>query len=453
MMKTKPTAVLAAALLVLAACSSPPPKVALEPAAEFGSGGVAVAPDAGPAGSGDVAYRLLQTSDRFLLVGHGCATAQALCGLSDQSSWTAAAWGFDLDGTADAGFGTGGVFRDGDAAGGGSTNVAFDAALADAGPVLAGGGLNTSGDLDAVLWALDDAGQLDAARFGGGKALLGDLTAAGTHDFVEAVRADAGRFWLAGGIKDPAVGHYQPAVWAVAGNGSPDAGFDADGVFVDSTPTNVAWFDDLDLAAGAPLAVGAEFQGGQLQPLAVKLKPDGGLDADFGNGGRVILPLGSASSGEALAVHVGDGYILVAGYVNDGKSHVALWRLGLDGAPDTGFGADGLLVLDGVAPANYYDARVGLAVDGRGRSWLTAGLENAAGDLDMAVWRVLPSGELDPDFCGGGPCTFAGLAGGNGDDWGNDLILAEDAVYVGGWSWNGSDRDVVIWKLALTPVR
>ncbi|WP_457633686.1 hypothetical protein, partial [Oceanithermus desulfurans] len=199
-MKTKPTAVLAAALLVLAACSSPPPKVVLEPATEFGSGGVAVAPDAGPAGSGDVAYRLLQTSDRFLLVGHGCATAQALCGLSDQSNWTAAAWGFDLDGTADAGFGTGGVFRDGDAAGGGSTNVAFDAALTDAGPVLAGGGLNASGDLDAVLWALDDAGQLDAARFGGGKALLGDLTAAGAHDFVEAVRADAGRFWLAGGI-------------------------------------------------------------------------------------------------------------------------------------------------------------------------------------------------------------------------------------------------------------
>ena len=451
-MKTTATTLLATALMVLAACSSPPPKVVLEPAADFGSGGVAVAPDAGPAASGDVAFHLLQTSDRLLLVGHGCATAQASCGIGNQSDWIATAWGFDLDGTPDTGFGTGGVFRDDDAAGGGSTNVAFGAALTDAGPVLAGGGLNASGDLDGVLWAIDGAGHLDAARFAAGKALLGDLTAAGAYDFVEAVRAGAGRFWLAGGIKDPAVGRYLPAVWAVDGDGSPDAGFDADGVFVDTVPTGEAWFNDVDPAGGAPVAAGSEVQVG-VRPFAVRMKPGGGPDPSFDGDGRVYLPLGGADSGEALAVHVGDTQILVAGYVSDGKSHVALWRLGLDGAPDTSFGADGVLVLDGTAPANYYDARVGLAVDGRGRSWITAGLENEAGNLDMAVWRVLPSGELDPDFCSGGPCTFAGIAGGDGDDWGNDLVLAESAVYVGGWSWNGSDRDAVIWKLAVSPMR
>ncbi|GEM89941.1 hypothetical protein [Oceanithermus desulfurans] len=449
-MKTKPTTILAAALLILAACSVPPPKVALEPDAGFGSGGVAAAPDAGPPGSGDVAYRLLRTNDRFLLVGHGCATARALCGISDQSNWTATAWGFDPGGTPDAGFGTGGVFRDGDAAGGNSTNVAFGAALTDAGPVLAGGGLNASGDLDAVLWALDDAGQLDTARFGAGKALLGDLTAAGAHDFVEAVRAGTGRFWLAGGIQDPAVGHYQPAVWAVGSDGSPDAAFDGDGVFVAGT-SDTAWFNDLDLTQGAPVAVGAELQG-SARPIAMKVRPEGGLDPDFGTGGRVDLPLGGYSTGEALAVQVADDAIVVAGYVDDGDGHVALWRLSPEGAVETDFGDGGLLVLDGRSPANYYDARVGLVLEGH-RYWVVAGLENSSGDLDMAIWRVLPSGEPDPDFCGGGPCTFAGIAGGNGDDWGNDLLLDGNTVYVGGWSWSGGDRDAVIWKLDVTPTR
>lgn len=449
-MKRTPTTALAAALLVLAACSSPPPKVVLEPDASFGGGGVAVAPDAGPAGSGDVAFRLLRTAGRLLLVGHGCTTGSARCGIVDEQDWLAAAWGFNLDGTTDTGFGVGGVFRDDDAAGGGSTNVAFGAVITDSGPVLAGGGLNANGDLDAVLWALDDAGELDATKFGAGKALLADLTGAGSFDFVETLRADGGRYWLAGAVREPG-GHYQPAVWAVGDDGMPDASFDGDGVCVVST-SDTAWLNDLDPTPGAPLVVvGGELQG-SLRPLVMKLLPEGGLDPDFGTGGRAALPLGSYQAGEALAVRVAGDAIVVAGYVDDGDGHVALWRLSPEGAVETDFGDGGLLVLDGRSPANYYDARVGLVLEGH-RYWVVAGLENSSGDLDMAIWRVLPSGEPDPDFCGGGPCTFAGIAGGNGDDWGNDLLLDGNTVYVGGWSWNGGDRDAVIWKLDVTPTR
>ncbi len=84
-----------------------------------------------------------------------------------------------------------------------------------------------------------------------------------------------------------------------------------------------------------------------------------------------------------------------------------------------------------------------------GFTWLAGGVTSDAGDLDMAVWRLLPSGELDPHFCGGGPCTFDNAAGGYGDDWGTALVLTQNAVYVGGWSWDGTSRDAVVWKLGL----
>jgi len=124
----------------------------------------------------------------------------------------------------------------------------------------------------------------------------------------------------------------------------------------------------------------------------------------------------------------------------------------LDGTLAPEFGSNGLRVLEGTSPANYHDGLVDLAVDEQGRYWLVGGVTSDAGDLDMAVWRLLPSGELDPHFCGGGPCTFDNAAGGYGDDWGTAIALAEGTVYVGGWSWNGVRRAAVVWKLDLVDV-
>jgi len=441
---------LVAGLLVLAGCGPQAPvKVKLEPAASYGEHGVAVAPEVGGANRGEVGLRLLKTPGRVVLVGHGCSNGSAQCDMSDQSTWIAAAWAFDENGNPDASYGTGGTFADENAVGGNGNNVIFSAALTSSGPVYAGDGLNGAGDLDGVLWALTENGTLDTTRFSAGKANLGEVAESGAYDFVDSMKAAAGRIWLAGGVNGSA-GHYQPAIWAVRPDGTPDTTFDMDGVYIDTAGNDHSWFDGLDVSGGAPIACGSIYDVKAL-PVVVKALPGGGLDASFGSGGRAYLPLGDYAMGRAIAVRVVGDKIVVAGYIVDADQHIAIWRLNADGSADASFGDGGRVVLAGVSPVLYADKRVGLAVDEKGRYWVVGGLESAAGNLDMAVWRIMADGKLDPDFCEGAPCTFDNAAGGSGDDWGSDILLEQDAVYIGGWSWNGSDRDAVVWKLGVSP--
>ncbi|WP_456411318.1 hypothetical protein [Oceanithermus sp.] len=433
-------------LLVLAACGmQPPPNQTLELDGTFGSGGVAVAADAGAAGSGDAAYAIVVDADGILLAGHGCAAADPTCWISASNSWVAAAWRFTPEGASDPGFAASGVFQDADAAGGGQANIIFDALGRPGGFLLAGGGKNASGDLDAVLWALAEDGEPDPTTFASGRVVVSDLVSAGYHDFVHAVSKDAGGYWMAGGVGSSA-SDYTMAVWRLQADGTPDTNFDGDGVFNDPAHSMEYVSDLAILPGGAPLAVGEGY--GARQPLVWKLRPEGGFDTTFA-GGRVELPT-PEGSGAALALALDGAKVLVAGCASiAGVPHLALWRLTRDGTPDPEFGSNGLRVLEGTSPANYHDGLVDLAVDEQGRYWLVGGVTSDAGDLDMAVWRLLPSGELDPHFCGGGPCTFDNAAGGYGDDWGTALVLTQNAVYVGGWSWDGTSRDAVVWKLGL----
>jgi len=136
-----------------------------------------------------------------------------------------------------------------------------------------------------------------------------------------------------------------------------------------------------------------------------------------------------------------------------GEVHPTLWRPLPDGTPDPEFGTAGVLLLpekaEGSGPANRFEP-ISLAKDARGRYLLSSGLKSPRGDLDAAVWRILPSGEEDPDFCGGVPCT---LDRAGGHDWANSLVLeGATTLYLGGWaSGPDGDPDAVIWKLTLQP--
>ncbi len=440
--------------LLVAACSSPPPKVELVPDASFGDGGVAVAPAAGDPQGGDVPTTILSYENRLILAGYGCAAPTGVC--QDKDSFLAAVWGLNTSGEVDSSFANGGVFADGNAAGGGKANFIFTGSVSGGDLLLAGGGKNSDDNLDGVIWALNAGGSLDTARFTAGKQIVKDTANAGEHDFVEAMRLTDGYIWLAGGVKYPAdAGKYKPAIWRLDYSGSPDTAYDADGIFVDEAIGDVeAWLNDLlVLDGGKQVAVGDKVDSGVI-PTVWKVLPGGGLDTSFGDGGRVSLPIPVGGGGEALSVAQDGDYLVVAGYVTDSSAkHLTLWRLRSDGQLDSGFGSGGQLVLAGNSPAVYLDHRVRLKVDERGRYWLVGGLQNAAGNSDMAVWRILADGKLDPNFCSGAPCTFGNAAGGSGDDWGNDITFAGGSVYVGGWSWDGSRRAAVVWKLDLAPAK
>lgn len=465
MKRTRPITTLLL-LVVLAACgrnAAPPADQALELNLGYGARGVAVAPLAGDPGGGEAALTLVVSDGQALLAGYGCRTASADC--SSDSDWLAAAWKLDAAGRPDANFASGGVFVSADPAGGNDLSVIFDAEAVAGGYRLAGVDMNAASDLDAVLWAVRPDGTLDPGYYGGNPAVVSDWAGAGYHDFVHALRSQPGFTWLAGGVD--AGSDYDVAVWKVKDDGTPDSSFDGDGVWTYTTGTGDDWANDLALDGDGNLwLAGALVDVGNTFPVVWKLDPASGLVAEFGTGGWAKLPLLGGDDGFAVTLTFDGDRALVAGCVsgtfssaggavplgmalNGGSNRIAVWRLGPDGAPDPAFGGDGAVLLPETSSCGLYAKTLGLAVDGEGRYWIAGGVVSDRGDLDMAVWRLLPDGTLDPHFCGGGPCTFDNAAGGFGDDWGTSLALEGEDVFVAGWSWNGSRRVAVIWKLNL----
>ncbi|WP_457631592.1 hypothetical protein [Oceanithermus sp.] len=455
-------------LALLSACGGgapTPEEQALALDVSYGARGVAIAPAAGDPGGGDAPYTLSVSDGEAFVAGRGCRNPAPSC--SSENDWLAAAWRFDASGRPDANFASSGVFVSADPAGGTMLSVIFDAVAAAGGYRLAGVAVNAAGDLDAVLWALRSGGSPDPAFYGGAPALVSDWAAAGAHDLASAMLAGPGHTWLAGGVR--AGTYYDVAVWKVKDDGSPDTAFDGDGVWTFNTATGNDWAQAIarDGEGRLWLAGATTGTGGSL-PAVWQVDPAGGLVAGFGQNGWVELPLLGGDQGVALKLAPdGEGAVVLGclsgafttaagagplGLAQVAGGRLALWRLGADGALDTGFGDGGALLLPGETVCDTFRNPVALAVDEDGNYWVAGGVTSERGDLDMAVWRVLADGSLDPHFCGGDACTFDNAAGGYGDDWGSAIALDGEDVYVAGWSWNGARRATVVWKLNIVEV-
>lgn len=152
---------------------------------------------------------------------------------------------------------------------------------------------------------------------------------------------------------------------------------------------------------------------------------DGAPIAAFGDAGLAILTAGDPHDRDGQRIEGtswmlvpndaavdADDRIVIGGYLNraellrpDPDARGAVMRMGADGRPDAGFGSDpdmpGVVVLPDLVPgtAEQRVEAVHLLDDGR---ILVAGTCTAFGPTTGFVLRLLPGGELDPDFAHGG---------------------------------------------------
>ncbi len=84
----------------------------------------------------------------------------------------------------------------------------------------------------------------------------------------------------------------------------------------------------------------------------MRLKTDGTLDTNFGNGGKLLMPVGSSTDEGRSVIQQADGKLVVAGKSYNGSIYdFSLVRLNADGTLDTGFGNGGKLLMPvGTAP-------------------------------------------------------------------------------------------------------
>ena len=177
-----------------------------------------------------------------------------------------------------------------------------------------------------------------------------------------------------------------------------------------------------------------------------RLNSDGTLDtAGFGNGtGKTVVAfdLGGNNADAATGVALrADGRIVVAGSAATASNGLdfAILQLNTDGSRDTGFNLTGRVTVgfDLAGSSNKSDAAQRVLIDASGRI-VAAGFADHGlpGGLDMAVLRLLPNGQPDPDFNADGRATLAfdlgGANGGNTDQAVGMMIDRQERIVLTG---------------------
>ncbi len=177
-------------------------------------------------------------------------------------------------------------------------------------------------------------------------------------------------------------------------------------------------------------AVTTDFNGGNDEPIAVSIQPDGkiivagtsynaanpndssfvlarynsdgSLDASFGNGGLVVTRFaaqGGTQSDVAESMTVSSaGLIAVCGRSNaSGTADFAVAVYASNGTLDTAFGGTGQALTDFLGGD---DSAYGIGFDPRNGDIVTVGSAGnpSTGQTEFAAVRFLPSGSLDPKF-------------------------------------------------------
>ena len=192
-------------------------------------------------------------------------------------------------------------------------------------------------------------------------------------------------------------------------DGAPDPAFNANG----GGARIAAQFSDkpMDIAravairADGKIVVAGETNSGLNPPNfgLLRLTPDGYLDRPFGISSIVSADFGAIERGHAMAL-APDGKIVVVGDTSAGPSppNIAVLRLTANGSVDTGFGQNGLRIVD--FGAAEFGRGVAIAPDG---SIVVAGT-TATGETiaDMAV-ALLEGDPLPPAPSPGAPAAGA----------------------------------------------
>jgi uncharacterized delta-60 repeat protein len=153
---------------------------------------------------------------------------------------------------------------------------------------------------------------------------------------------------------------------------------------------------------GKILVAGSAFANLDIDVVVHRLKPNGSLDPTFGTDGARRIVSSAREDARALAL-APDGKLLVAGSsVVDTHVEAVVYRLNASGSDDSTFNGNGRLSIDSGAVANA----VAAMPDGR---IVVAGAGGAAGaKSDAIIYRLTPTGSLDPTFNGNGRLAIDG---------------------------------------------
>jgi uncharacterized delta-60 repeat protein len=309
-----------------------------------------------------------------------------------------------------------------------------DGKIVVAGSTLSGGG----GDNFALARYLPN-GDLDTSFSFDGRVAT-DF--AGRYDSAQAVAIQSDGKIIAAGIGTETIGGVFVRVFAVA-RYKPDGGLDATFGAGGKVMTRIGESDlasDIAIQADGKIVVVGQTltEFGDDDFAVVRYNSDGTLDEDFDADGKAAADFGARNdSANAVAIQP-DGKIVVVGQME--RQTVAgalekgfgLARFTIDGELDTSFHSNGITSTEFT---EGIDIAQDVAIQADGRI-VVAGSGDSEGDGQFALARYLPHGEPDSDFDADGQ-VLTDFGGGPFDGATAVAIQSNGKIVAAGWGSSG----------------
>jgi uncharacterized delta-60 repeat protein len=262
---------------------------------------------------------------------------------------------YNVDGSLDTSFGTGGKVTT-DVAG---TDYGSSVAIQSDGKIVVGG--RAGGAFALVRYNAD--GSLDTSLDGDGKVTT-PIAPGSDYGFQVLVQSD-GKLVLAGRN-----GIYEVADFTLVryqADGSLDTSFGVDGKVTTDLNGDMDYGYSVALQSDGKLVVaGYSYRTGIGTYFAlVRYNADGSLDTSFGVGGKVTTNIiGDYDNGCGVAIQFGGKIVVVGARVSAGYHDSVLVQYNADGSLDTSFGTGGAIITS-LTPADDMGYSVALQSDGK----------------------------------------------------------------------------------------
>ncbi len=296
-----------------------------------------------------------------------------------------------------------------------------------------GGNTAFSTERDTVRVSVSKSNDPPTFRAGAGKVVT-DLGSTSDIAYSVAVQPD-GKIIIAGLTNnsdntDIALVRYLP-------NGSLDLDFGNGGKVTVGFGMSYDHGQSLALQPDGKIVVaGYKVEGIHSDFVLLRFDVNGTLDSTFGTNGKVITDFGTGNDeGQSVTIQP-DGKIVVAGY---NSSDFALARYLSDGSLDLGFGTSGKVTTD----FGSSDEAYGVTMQSDGKI-LLAGRRYGTGGKGIALARYHADGSLDTSFGVGGLVTTS--VGTVGDAAYSIALQSDGKIVVGGRSHNGTANDFVLLR-------
>jgi uncharacterized delta-60 repeat protein len=228
-------------------------------------------------------------------------------------------------------------------------------------------------------------------------------------------------------------------------DGTLDTSFNGNGKLVVPVGTNADTANGALLQQDGKIVVSGTVATGTFPDYGlIRVNADGTLDSTFGNGGKLILPVGVGNDASYVVTQQGDGKLIAAGYSRsttaaDSDWDMSLVRLNANGTPDTTFGSAGKVITH---IGNQNDRIFAIQIQPDGKI-VTAGtmnsqISNSLGG-QFAITRYNADGTIDTSFGTDGIATLPGH--GLGDQVAS-LALVNGKIVLFGSTFNNTQFDV-----------